>query len=201
MIALTQVTETTVLAAWAVAELRGPAGPRMVEAGFLSAQVLDGLRSGLVDSLSANGWEEAIAAIRIKRELLIGNLFTLGIEWYATAFAVEELRALEIIAVPEWLAKYPTRTMGELAGARSLEGIEPEFRGFGTALESPIAVAATLDGPRCLLEGYTRVGTFLRDVQAGLTPDTEMRMLVGVSPRIHEWHRGPQGWAWWPARG
>ena len=198
MIVLTPVSEATVLSAWAVAELRGPAGARAVEMGLMSAQVLDGLRADAGASFTAGDWTQAHHAIRFKRAPLIGNLFDLGIEWASAVFDVAQLHALQIIAIPEWHTKYPSHRMDELAGTRHLPGVTPEFRGFETTLESPIAVCASLDGTACLVEGYTRVGTFLRDVGAGLVPDNAtMPMLLGISPRIHEW-AGPKGWRWWP---
>lgn len=197
MTTLTPVTDRTVLMAWALAELRGPAGTKAVALGQLSAQVLDGLRTGREDALSEDEWTQAVVAIGCKRAPLIGNLFTLDVAWHATVFDLPALQALEIIAIPEWHAKYPSHRMDELAGARHLPGSDPEFRGFETAGESPLAVCATLDGPCCLVEGYTRVATFLRDVGAGCTSDRAMRMLLGVSPRIHDW-AGPKGWRWWP---
>jgi hypothetical protein len=195
--ALSTVTEQTVLSTWALAELRGPAGARAVEMGLMSAQVLDRLRTDADPSLTAAEWTQAHHAIRVKRAPLIGNLFDLGVTWSSAVFEVDDLQGLEIIAIPEWHAKYPTQRLEELAGTRHLSGDAPEFRGFETTLESPIAVCERLDGPCCLVEGYTRVATFLRDSGAGLTTSREMRMLLGVSPRIHEW-AGPRGRRWWP---
>lgn len=202
MTTLTPVTDQDVLIAWGVAELRGAAGTRAVALGLLTAQVLDGLQSGDPDALSADGWAQVIAAIQHKRAPLIGNLFTLGIEWTRTTFDVAQLQAMEIIAVPEWHAKYPSHRMDELAGPRDLARTGPEFRGFETVIECPIAVGATLDGLFCLVEGYTRVAAFLHDAHGGLTKPGDiavptMPMLLGVSSRIHEWE-GPKGWRWWP---
>lgn len=191
------VSDDNILEAWGVAELRGPSGTVAVERGLLSPQVLESVRADGGESLAADGWRQVRDTILVKRGPLIGNLFTLGIEWSLRAVTVDQLQALEIIAIPEWHAKYPTHRMDELAGARHLPGTAPEFRGFETACESPICVGASAEGPFCLVEGYTRVGTFLRDVLAGLTSERQMRMLVGVSPRIHEW-AGPTGWRWWP---
>lgn len=126
MMTLTPVSEATVLSAWAVAELRGPAGARAVEMGLLSAHVLAGLRADAGASFTAADWAQAHQAIRFKRAPLIGNLFELGLEWSATVFDVAQLQALQVIAIPEWHAKYPSHRMDELAGTRYLPGVTPE---------------------------------------------------------------------------
>jgi hypothetical protein len=195
------ISASDMLRAWGVAELRSPKAQKALDQGLVSAQVADALRSGNLDTLSEDGWASIEAAVLKARAPLIGNLLELGVEWFDGEMSVEDLQALRIIELKEWVTKYPTRMLTELCGARDPARTEPEFKGFGTEIERPVAVGVDHHGPLCLVEGYTRVCTFLRDTSAGFHGDVEsvtpqpIPMILGLSPRIAEWTH-PKGHRW-----
>src|SRR5262245_28934793 len=98
--------------------------------------------------------------------------------------------------LPQWVSKAPSRSFGDLAGSRTVQGRVPEFRGFSTSIERPIAIAPSFSGAFCLLEGYTRCAAIVRDHRAGLSTLEAVPMIVGVCPRALEWTNG-QGHPWW----
>lgn len=150
--------------------------------------LLSGGRQRELDTL-----ERCIAQYRAP---LTTGLLTLQLEWYEGAVRVDALRTMRFFNMPEWTAKAPSRLFGDLVGVRTLDGNAPEFRGFTTSIERPIAVGPSLDGPLCLVEGYTRCGAIVRDHGAGLSTIEQVPMIVGITPRIKEWSNGA-GWRWW----
>ena len=126
---------------------------------------------------------------------MLGGLLSLRPEWYEGDIPAAELADMRFFDLPDWTAKTPSRNFGDLVGMRHLPGSEPEFRGFSTRIERPIAVAASLEGPFCLVEGYTRCGSSLRDHRAGLANLDRLPIIAGITPRIAEWSDG-HGHSW-----
>jgi len=72
------------------------------------------------------------------------------------------------------------------------------FAGSETTVERPIAVGPSLDGPLCLMEGYTRLASILRDHRAGICSTPEVEMFVGIAPLIEtEWTSVQGNHRWW----
>jgi len=151
---------------------------------------------GRAETLTAQEWRLLENGIRQYRAPILNHLSTLGVEWFDGQIPVTALAVMRFFNLPQWVTKAPSRSFGDLAGRRQLPGSAPEFRGFSTMIERPIAVGPSLAGPLCLLEGYTRCGALVRDDRAGLSPLESIPIIVGVCPRITEWTNGA-GHLWW----
>src|SRR5437016_5674149 len=92
-------------------------------------------------------------AIREYRAPMLDDLVALEARWYEGALPVHRLGEMRFFNLPPWTTKTPSRMFADLAGTRTIAGNQPEFRGFRTTVERPIAVGADLTGPLCLLEG------------------------------------------------
>ena len=189
-----RVTESSVLRAWAIAETTTEKAP--LRQAVREGRLRDKLLGGRSDDLSEPEWQALERAILQTRGPMLTGLLSLRPDWHEGDMPVSRLADMRFFNVPAWTAKTPSRNFGDLAGRRHLPGVEPEFRGFATRTERPIAVAASLDGPFCLIEGYTRCASLLRDHRAGMASREQVPMVVGVTPRIAEWSDG-RGHPWW----
>lgn len=193
-----RVTEATVLRAWAVAEATSAKEPlgKAVAEGRCPPEMRDKLLAGRHRELTEAEWQALVRAVLQARGPLLQGLLDLRPEWYEGKVPIPFVEQMFFFNLPAWVAKTPSRNLGDLAGTRHQSGNEPEFRGFFTDIERPIAVGPSLDGPFCLVEGYTRCGCLVRDHRAGLSILDPIPILVGISPRIAEWSNG-QGHLWW----
>jgi hypothetical protein len=192
-----RIDERSVMRAWAIAE--ATSGKEKF-AQFLAHEAPSSVRTKLLrrepETLTPDEWQFLEESLRLYRGPLIKHLLELGVEWCAGHMLVAALADMRFLNVPAWVAKAPSRAFGDLIGTRHLEGQAPEFRGFSTTIERPIAVGPNLLGPLCLLEGYTRCGAILRDRRAGLSDIERVPMIVGICPRVAEWTNG-HGHRWW----
>jgi len=192
------IPQSAVLRAWAIAETtsnKTPLGDAVRE-GRCAPELRDKLLGKRDGELTEAEWEALERAILQTRGALLGSLIDLRPQWYEGEVGIEALAQLRFFNLPDWVAKAASRSFGDLAGTRSQPGRQPEFRGFATRSERPIAVGASLEGPLCLIEGYTRCACLLRDYRAGLSTTSHLPLIVGVTPRIREWSNG-QGHSWW----
>jgi CheY-like chemotaxis protein len=199
-------TASHMLRAWGVAELRSPRGSQALQAGLISPQLLDALHHQHFDTISPEGWAAIEDAVIAMRGQLVSSLLHLELRWYERELDLPGVQALRFFNLPEWQQKWPSQMLVDLAGERDPARTEPEFHGLetslepyglDTSLERLIAVGATLRGPFCLVEGYTRAATWLRDKQAGLAGPETLPFLIGISPHIAVWAH-PRGHKWWP---
>lgn len=192
------VDETTVLRAWAIAEAMSQKTPlgKAVARGRYLPEMTEKLLSGRHEALSDSEWRALERDIVETRSALLQGLNALHPQWYEGHASAELLREIRFFNLPDWTAKTPSRRLVDLSGDRNLPGREPEFRGFSTSVERPIAVGPSLDGPLCLVEGYTRCCAILRDCRAGLLQVQQVPMIIGITSRIREWTNG-QGHRWW----
>ncbi len=176
--------------AWAIAEATSQKAAlgKAVAEGWCPPEMREKLLSGRYAALTETEWQALERVILQSRGPLLQ-----GFEGHVP---VEVLRQMRFFDLPDWTAKAPSRNLGDLCGERHLPGREPEFRGFFTGIERPIAVGPSLQGPFCLVEGYTRCGAILRDHRAGLSQVERVPIIVGITPRIAEWSDG-QGHRWW----
>jgi hypothetical protein len=193
----TRIDYVTVLRAWAIAEATSG------KEGFAHAfaeQAPQPMRANVlnrhVESLTADEWRVLEVNIRQYRAPMLDHLLALGVDWFDAQLSVGALENMRFFNLPQWVSKAPSRRFGDLAGSRTVPGLAPEFRGFSTSIERPIAVAPSPCGPFCLLEGYTRCGAIVRDRRAGLSTLEVVPVIVGVCPRALEWTNG-QGHQWW----
>ncbi len=193
-----RITESAVLRAWAIAETTSNKTElgKAVREGRCPAELRDKLLGARDVELTEPEWQVLERAILDSRGALLRQLVDLRPEWYEGEVPVGSLEQLRFFNLPEWVAKAPSRNFGDLVGTRSQGGNAPEFRGFATRTERPVAVGAGLEGLLCLVEGYTRCGCLLRDYRAGLSSVERLPIIVGVTPRIQEWSNG-QGHLWW----
>jgi len=141
----------------------------------------------MLDQHYPNGGE------RVNAVQLIG----LAPEWYEGEVAISFLDGMRFFNLPPWVSKVPSLQFADLALSRQRPAMnEAEFCGFATAIERPIAVAPSLEGPFCLLEGYTRCACILRDHRTGLSSLARLPMIVAVTSRIVEWS-DEHGHLWW----
>ena len=194
-----RVDQRAVLRAWAIAEAtsakkpleqavmqaRGPTG--------LSAKILAGRHAKITET----EWQWLEQSILEVRRALLHGLIRLRPDWYEGEVPIIFLEDMRFFKLSDWVRKVPSRQFADLVMSRERPaGNEPEFRGFATSIERPIAAGPSLDGPFCLLEGYTRCGCLLRDYRAGFSSLDRLPMMIGVTPRIAEWSDG-HGHLWW----
>ena len=191
-------TASQMLRAWGVAELRSPRGEQALQAGLVSVHLLSMLRAQEFDAISPDGWASVEDAIIAMRGQLVSSLLHLELHWYDRTLDHDAISALRFFNLPEWQAKWSSQMLVDLAGEPDLARTGPEFHGFETVIERPIVVGPSLNGPFCLVEGYTRVCTWLRDMQKWPVPHS-LPFLIGISPRIEAWAH-PRGHRWWPAK-
>ena len=191
-------TASQMLQAWGVAELRSPRGDQALQAGLISPQLLEALRTQDFGGISPDGWASVEDATIAMRGQLVSSLLHLELHWYDHDLDLAGVQALRFFNLPEWQTKWPSQMLVDLAGERDTTRTEPEFRGFETPIERPIAVGPSLNGPFCLVEGYTRVCTWLRD-QHAWPHHTPLPFLIGISPQIQAWAH-PRGHKWWPVK-
>ena len=192
-------TASQMLRAWGVAELRSSRGDQALQAGLVSVHLLSMLRAQEFDAISPDGWASVEDAIIAMRGQLVSSLLHLDLHWYEHELDLAGVTALRFFNLPEWQAKWPSQRLVDLAGERDPGRTEPEWHGFETPIERPIAVGRTLHGPFCLVEGYTRVCTWLRDRRTGWLCEDSLPFLIGISPRIEQWAH-PRGHRWWPVK-
>lgn len=195
-----RIDVSEMLRAWAVAEIRSRRGPQMVAAGALPQRLLEVCLVQEFDALSPADWEAIENVIVDSRGALLSGLLLLNVQWYTGDLTIAEARHLRCFNLRAYLEKAPSGMLMDLAGRRYLEGVEPEFRGLETDLEMPIAVGPSLAGPFCLVEGYSRTASWLRDHAAGIPSKDALPFIIGTSSRIHHWAH-PRGHKWWPAGG
>jgi hypothetical protein len=193
----TPIDYKTVLRAWAIAEATsGKEGFAQAFAQHAPAAIRDKVLTGKGQTLTDEEWRLLEENIRHYRAPMLDHLSTLEVEWFDGQTPVAALASMRFFNLPKWVSQAPSRSFGDLAGSRELPGLAPEFRGFATRIERPIAVGPSLAGPLCLLEGYTRCGAIVRDHGAGLSTLEAVPMIVGVCPRVTEWTNG-EGHRWW----
>jgi hypothetical protein len=159
----------------------------------LAAKILAGLHA----EITAAEWYWLEQTTLQTREPLLHGLIRLRPDWYDGEVPITFLEGMRFFNLAEWVRKIPSRQFADLAMSRQKPvGHEPEFHGFATAIERPIAAGPSLEGPFCLLEGYTRCGCLLRDYRAGLSSLDRLPMVIGVTSRIAEWSNG-HGHLWW----
>jgi hypothetical protein len=152
---------------------------------------------GEVTLLDAGDWEILVNAIQQTRQPLLAGLIGAPIEWYEAEADAQDMSAMSFIAVKEWAEKWPSMRLVDLCGTRHKQGPEPEFQGWRTSIARPIALGQTKDGPFCLIEGYTRCCTWLRDERASIRPPSTVPLIVGIWPGVSRW-ASPTGHHWWP---
>jgi len=194
-----RVEQQSILRAWAIAEAtstKEPLGQAIAQGrgpSGLAAKVVAGLHEEITDA----EWQWLERAILQTRGHLLDGLIHLRPEWYEGEVLLTFLEGIRFFNLPDWVRKTPSRQFADLVMSRRKPvGHAPEFHGFATAIERPIAVGPSLEGPFCLLEGYTRCGCLLRDYRAGLSSLDRLPMVIGVASRIAEWSNG-HGHRWW----
>jgi hypothetical protein len=193
----TRIDNATVLRAWAIAEATsGKEGFAQAVAQQAPKAIRDKVFGGKAETLTDSEWRLLEGGIRQYRAPMLDHLLALGVDWFDGLVPVAELENMRFFNLPKWVSGTRSRRFGDLAGSRAVAGSAPEFRGFSTTIERPIAVGPSLAGPLCLLEGYTRCGALVRDHRAGLSPLESIPIIVGVCPRITEWTNGA-GHRWW----
>lgn len=189
------VSLDVVLRSWGIAEATSTK-----ESGFSAevARQAPAIHGKLLraEPLSEAELDALARGIEQYRAPLISGLQAVQPQWFEGVLPVQTLAEMRFFNMNEWSEKAPSRMFGDLAGTRTIAGTQPEFRGFATSVERPIAVAPSLDGPFCLVEGYTRCAAIVRDHRAGLSATGEVPMIVGVTLRITAWSNG-RGHAWW----
>jgi len=156
-----RVDQRAVLRAWAIAEATSAKEGlgRAIAADQASSELRDKLIAGRYAELNDVEWHWLESAIMQLRAPLLRGLLALGPDWYEGEVPVSFLDGMRFFNLPAWVRRAPSRRFADLALSREKpETNEPEVRGFGTAVERPIAVGPSLEGPFCLLEGYTRCG-------------------------------------------
>ena len=156
------------------------------------------VRTARLDTLTEADWVSLKRAIVVVRSPFLISLIALNPDWYVGRMSLDAVAAMRFANSGDWPQKWPSRVFGDLAGVRHLPGRAPEFRGFRTAIERPIAVGPALDGPFCLMEGYARLACVLRDHRAGIRNTTEAEIFVGVTRLIEtEWTNTAGNHRWW----
>lgn len=140
-------------------------------------------------------WDVLVRAILQTRAPLLESLVASpAVEWWEAETTVDELLGMRFIAVSEWLAKWPSQRLADLCGLRHVPGNAPEFQGWPDLITQPIAVGR--DNDYCLVEGYTRCCTLIRDTRAGLCLPTPVRIIVGLWEHVDQWV-SPMGTRWY----
>ncbi len=192
-----RIGQTAVLRAWAIAEATSTKNQLGQQIAVLAPAASRKIQARELDRLTENDWQTLEQAIVKVRAFLLKTLIALEPEWYEGNIGFEALAAMRFFDLPDWTSKTPSRIFGDFCGERHLPGREPEFRGFRTSIECPIAVAPALDGPLCLIEGYTRCATILRDHRAGLSTIQEVPIILGVTSRITTAWTNGRNHRWW----
>jgi len=156
------------------------------------------LRTARLNELTEADWVSLKRAIIAVRSPFLVSLIALAPDWYVGHLSIDAVAAMRFANSDDWPQKWPSRVFGDLAGARHLPGRTPEFRGFRTTIERPIAVGPSLDGPFCLMEGYTRLACILRDHRAAIRSTPDVELFVGVATLIEtEWTNVAGNHRWW----
>ena len=187
----TRIDQFKMLRNWARAEATSPQREMSEVIGGWPAETQRKLYAGQHEALSEAEWRMLEAGIVLTRQPLLVGLLWLQPQWYQRDVPVEMLADMRIINFSPFVQKASSRKLADLAEAE---------RGGATAGKSefsldkmvglPIAVGLSFDGPFCLVEGYTRCCTILRDYKDGTFQHRQVPFIVGVSERIVEW-------SWW----
>ncbi len=176
---------------WAIAEATSAQKEMSEVVAGWPAETQRKLHAGEQDALSEDEWRMLEAAIVLTRQPLLVGLLWLQPQWYQGEVPVEMLADMRIINFSPFVQKAPSRKLSDLAEARpgGATDAKSEFS-LDKMVGLPIAVGLSLDGPFCLVEGYTRCCTILRDYKGGTFSHRQVPLIVGVSERIVEW-------SWW----
>jgi hypothetical protein len=111
-----------------------------------------------------------------------------------------DLAALRLLSLPSFRALSPSARLAELVPAldrgEALPGaptFAPNYRALRAVFDAsrmesaPILVAMCAEGPFGILEGYSRCSVLLSKHQEGSTLP-QIRVMVGLCPRLPEWH-------------
>lgn len=163
----TPIDQHKVLREWAIAEATSSKEdfPKLLAQHV--PQVLQKLRAGQRGALTEAELRDLERAIEHYRVPLLTELLRLQPQWYEGEIPVEILADMRIFNLPDWVRWAPSRKLSNFCGERTGEAAgRAEFKGF--TAERPVAVGPSLQGPYCLVEGYTRCCGILRDFKAGI---------------------------------
>ncbi len=162
--------------------------------------LLDRIKRGAHDELSAGDWQVVTAIVKAYRAPLLDGLAELGTDWYHGALSVASLEAVRLLNYAPFVRLAPHRDLGSFVTALDA-GLDPpgdenfgqNYRRFRITYDSgksrglPVLVAPGLGGPYTEIEGLTRMCSLISKLRASEPVEPQVSVLVGVCVQFDYW--------------
>lgn len=200
---LTEASERDLYWEWVRAEVDVPVGsPRYTDrlGHGLDERRLSLLAQEAREKLTEGDWDALRVAYRRLRGDYLDPLFGSDTRWFYGDLPVAELPEVRIPNLTiSFVPVAPSRRLAEFVAALDSGKETPQlpnhliYRHMRPIFDSarargcPILIAEHREGPYVLAEGLTRTCVVLSRAMHGEPTPATLRVLLGVSPRAHDW--------------
>jgi hypothetical protein len=178
------VSEQEVVRDWAISEVISDVAD-LARDPYLPAvrrRVLAG------EKLLPGEWDLLETRLRVVRSPLLDGLLAVRPTWFRGELSLTTFGEMRIIAFQPFVEKAPSRRLEDYCAAEAAGRTSPTREFIRERMNAPVlAVASSLSGPYCLVDGYNRCCRALRDSRAGYFDGHPIRVNVCITSQIRRW--------------